>query len=358
MSSLSLKDIDMVTLDGTNWSQWYQKIRGLSRLGDCWDVVKGEDILDASGTVTGQDLTPRPTNDATDTANYITDANERIKAQNAWKKKNGAGLALLQLNTTPAIYNTIKDLPTASAAFKALETKYSKAGGAMTYLQLVNMMKSSMTDSQDITPQIQTFQENYEKITSNGYSKLLEDLAMFMLASALPNLFQPTARQYLDNIDDIQKIKLSDLTARVTEEEARSKARDLNNSSHASTSKISTTKPFNKKCDKCGKTNHTTKQHWPDGKPPSNNKQKAKPKGKGKGKGKTKEKKNGKSRDATVNGLNIIEVPSMSINSNESISVSCYIEGELTDWMMDTGCSQHVTPFKQDFAYYWKFPKP
>ena len=125
-----------------------------------------------------------------------------------------------------------------------------------------------------------------------------------------------------------------------------------------STSKISTTKPFNRTCDKCGKTNHTTKQHWPDGKPPSNNKQKAKPKGKGKGKGKAKEKKNGKSKEATVNGLNIIEVPSMLINSNESISVSCYIEGELTDWMMDTGCSQHVTPFKEDFVYYWKFLKP
>ena len=188
-------------------------------MGDCWDVVKGEDILDASGTVTGQDLTPRPTNDATDTANYIADANERIKAQNAWKKKNGAGLALLQLNTPPAIYNTIKDLPMASAAFKALETKYSKAGGAMTYLQLVNMMKSSMTDSQEITPQIQMFQENYKKITSNGYSQLSEDLATFMLASVLPDLFQPTAREYLDNIDDIKKIKLSDLTACVTEEE-------------------------------------------------------------------------------------------------------------------------------------------
>ena len=82
------------------------------------------------------------------------------------------------------------------------------------------MMKSSMTDSQEITPQIQTFQENYEKITSNGYSQLSEDLATFMLASALPDLFQPTARQYLDNIDDIKKIKLSDLTAHVMEEEA------------------------------------------------------------------------------------------------------------------------------------------
>ena len=76
----------------------------------------------------------------------------------------------------------------------------------MTYLQLINMMKLLMTDSQDITPQIQMFQENYDKITSNGYSKLLEDLATFMLASALPHLFQPTARQYLDNLDDIKKI--------------------------------------------------------------------------------------------------------------------------------------------------------
>jgi len=71
-----------------------------------------------------------------------------------------------------------------------------------------------------------------------------------------------------------------------------------------------------------------------------------------------KEKKNGKSKEATVNGLNIIEVPSMSINSNESISVSCYIEGEKSDWMMDTGCSQHITPHKEDYMYYWKFPKP
>ena len=156
MPSLSLKDIDMVTLDRTNWSQWYQKIQGLSRLSNCWDVVKGEDILDSTGAVTGQDLTPRPTDD-TSHGNYIKDANKHIKATNAWKKKNGAGLALLQLNTTPTIYNTIKDLPMASAAFKALETKYSKAGGAMTYLQLVNMMKLLMTDSQDITPQIQMF---------------------------------------------------------------------------------------------------------------------------------------------------------------------------------------------------------
>ena len=95
----------------------YQKIRGLSQLGDCWDVVKGEDILDLSGNVIGHDLTLKPTDDATDTVNYISDANEHIKAKNAWKKKNGAGLALLQLNTTPAIYNLIKDLPTAELAF-------------------------------------------------------------------------------------------------------------------------------------------------------------------------------------------------------------------------------------------------
>jgi len=60
-------------------------------------------------------------------ANYIKDANECIKPQMC-KKKNGAGLALLQ--PIPLRYlQTIKDLPTASAAFRVLETKYLKQGG-------------------------------------------------------------------------------------------------------------------------------------------------------------------------------------------------------------------------------------
>jgi len=92
-------------------------------------------------------------------------------------------------------------------------------------------------------------------------------------------------------------------------------------------------------------------------KPPSNNKQKVKPKGKGKGKGKTKEKKNRKSKEATINGLTILSHQCWSIAMNLSLFHATSRE-ILTDWWMDTGCSQHVTSHKEDYAYYWKFPKP
>ena len=75
-----------------------------------------------------------------------------------------------------------------------------KAGGASTYLQLVNMVKIQFTNSTDLLSQIQQFQDNYNRITSNGHSRLSEDLATIMFCSSLPTSYELTTQQYLDNI--------------------------------------------------------------------------------------------------------------------------------------------------------------
>jgi len=59
------------------------------------------------------------------------------------------------------------------------------------------MMKLLMTDSQDNTPQIQMFQENTKK-SLQWLLSIIRRLGYVMLASALPDLFQPTAHQYLE----------------------------------------------------------------------------------------------------------------------------------------------------------------
>ena len=56
--------------------------------------------------------------------------------------------------------------------YDALETAYGQAGGALTYLHLVNLVKIQFTDSMDLLLQIQQFQDNYNQITLNGHSKL------------------------------------------------------------------------------------------------------------------------------------------------------------------------------------------
>ena len=73
----------------------------------------------------------------------------------------------------------------------------------------------------DLLPQIQNFQDNYNLITSNGHSKLSEDLATFLFCSSLPDSYESTAWQYLDNITAIANYKLADIIARVLQEENR-----------------------------------------------------------------------------------------------------------------------------------------
>ena len=82
-------------------------------------------------------------------------------------------------------------------------------------------MKIQITDGTDLLPQIQTFQDNYNLIMSNGHSKLSEDLAMFLFCSSLPDSYELTAQQYLDNITAIANYELADIIARVLQEENR-----------------------------------------------------------------------------------------------------------------------------------------
>ena len=96
-----------------------------------------------------------------------------------------------------------------------LENHFRKAGGATTYLQLVNMVKTQFIDLMDLLPQIQEFQENYTWIMLNGHSKLSKGLAMFMFCSSLPESYKPITWQYLDNITSIANYKLMDIIATV-----------------------------------------------------------------------------------------------------------------------------------------------
>src|SRR5882762_10717957 len=173
--------------------------------------MKGENNVDANGDIIPNDfdLLPMP-HGTTGQASYIADADKLREAIENWKKKNSQALSLLQLYTTSTIWATIKDKARSDKAFTALETKYSKAGGAQTFLQLINVVHMSITDSKDLIPQIQTFQDNYDKINLNGFSKLSEDLAVYLLTSALPTPYKTTARHYINSINDPTRLLLVD----------------------------------------------------------------------------------------------------------------------------------------------------
>ena len=121
-------------------------------------------------------------------------------AKTVWNKKNTQVLGLMQATVSPVIWQDYNHHGVAQDLFDALEAAFGKVGEASTYLQLVNMVKIQFTNSTDLLSQIQQFQDNYNHIMLNGYSRLSEDLVTFMFCSSPSESYEQTARQYFDNI--------------------------------------------------------------------------------------------------------------------------------------------------------------
>ena len=217
---MDLKKLNIPTLEGPNWGEYAPKIQAAFQIFDCWDVVKGE-ILTPTPNPTynllAKPIAPPANASAADHTTYQT-------AKAVWAKKNTQALGLIQTTVASVIWQKYETQGVAKNIYDALETTYRQAGGALTYLQLVNLVKIQFTDSMDLLSQIQQFQDNYNWITLNGHSRLSKDLATFMFCSSLPDSYKSTARQYLNNITAIANYKLLDIIARVLQEESRRKA--------------------------------------------------------------------------------------------------------------------------------------
>ena len=216
-------DITKVTadiLDGPNWRTWAVQIQAAARVLNCWSVIKGERIMGT--TPPTYDLLAKPMQGTG--PRQISDAALFAKALFEWNKMNLTALGLIQGKLNPALWPDYVDVGDAATFWTHLETKYGKAGGAKTYLQFAGMIKTTFSNSAELLSQIQKFQENYQHVLSNGHSNITEDLVVFMFCSALPNSYQDTTRQYLDNIDDNTKYKLQLIIDWVIQEESRRKA--------------------------------------------------------------------------------------------------------------------------------------
>ena len=61
--------------------------------------------------------------------------------------------------------------------------------------------------------------------------------------------------------------------------------------------------------------------------------------------------------DGRINVLKIVDVPEFNFSS-ESINFSCYVQKEMSEWLMDSGCSKHVTSHIANYIEYMPFNSP
>ena len=142
-------------LDGPNWGQFSIHLQAAARILDCWDTIQGE-VLGINPQIFDFHVKPIHLGaqaSAMDIAAYNT-------AKTVWNKKNAQALGFMQATVSPLIWQDFIQYGVAKDMWDALETQFRKAGGATTYLQLVNMVKIQFTDSTDLLPQIHQFQDN------------------------------------------------------------------------------------------------------------------------------------------------------------------------------------------------------
>ena len=122
-------------------------------------------------------------------------------------------------------------------------------------------------------------------------------------------------------------------------------------------------KNYGQKCAKCGKTNHSTQNHWLGGRnlnkssnaqkmPQKSSKEKQKSK-KAKDKGKSKA-----MASMSANVLDMGEIPELSIITMNNINFSCYDQSETVEWFLDSGSTEHITPLKSGFMQCREFAQP
>ena len=196
---MDIKKLNIPTLDGPNWGTYSTHLQASAQILGFWELIKGE-AVPGSNPVT-YDLLQKPTTSASGTSH--PDLKDYTVAKVEWNKQNVDVLGLLQATTLPVIWQDYLLDSEAHIIWTKLETKFGKVGGAVTYLQLVNMVNIQFTDFMDLLHQIQEFQDGYSKITSNSHSRHSEDLTMFMFCSHLSESYEATSHQYLDNITNI-----------------------------------------------------------------------------------------------------------------------------------------------------------
>ena len=165
--------------------------------------------------------------------------------------------------------------------------------------------------------------------------ELKEQLVALTIVNALPKSYQLLSSTILATMD-LMTLKPATVWPKIVKEEQQRLANKV------SISRVSKALQLGMKCEKCGRNNHTTKQHWD--KKPSGSAQpqfqaggsgggQTQEQAQGEGGRKKKQAKKAKKQSntaavATVNTLEIVSIPDvLVVPSSESITVSLYAVG-------------------------------
>ena len=335
MSSNASKHLtSLEKLDGTNWEDWAYSVRSTFRLTHILRIAEGKEARPKPASLTAP-----------------TEAEKR--AIDDWDRRNDEGLGLIQLTVKPAVRQTIKENETLAENWKRLEATYGTRTGLNLWVDITKYITTSFSPELPLMQQIDEMSELRSRIET-AEMPIADSLHAMLLLHALPSTYEIVQQTILASVSDYKTITSANMRSRILSEELRQ-------GTTAAISAIRTGKKASNTCNFCGAPGHWERECRR--KKRGLSKEEAQSERKKWGANNMKEKETAKEPPSV--SATIQEVPNTPSSSTTDVSVASasieslifYIARE-AKWMLDSGCSDHITHDISDFSKYQRLPIP
>jgi hypothetical protein len=315
---MSLNEWKISPLQGqTDYRKWSLDVKATAQLGGFWKAVLGMNST-TSTEASEIDKIEQREQKAVGLITRTVAENLKVELDEYRVPDSSSGTIVLKE-------------PTAQQLWEYLKTKFEKKDGVSALLDLKLLTETKLVDDGQLEAQLNNLQVIRSRCAMNDIR--LEDwqYAAFILIK-LPETYQHIADALLAK-GSTKDLKPEDVRAKILETEIRRKA-DADPAAHSLSAKPAAGKPKKpppgQECFKCGKTGHWARRC----RAKSKNKPNAGPSDVQKGK-------------QVDSSLNVVENTDAESNS----PLFCYF-GAPESWLMDSGATDHMSPFGSDFKNY------
>jgi len=227
-----------------------------------------------------------------------------------------------------------------------LKEHFERKDGINAVIDLGNYTRLTLLDSEPMESQLAKHATQCARLAINGYPFDDHIVASFILL-ALPPSFESIKTHFLDGLEDPKTLNLNTVTARIIECDQR--VRSEQSSANAITGPP---KAGNKKKGKAkfkGKPKNKDKKEKPPGACWHCGKE-------GHWNSECKQKKKKPDQPGGSSSLHVVASEESTHSDAEITTLCCYLPS-CEDWLMDSGATEHLTPYQTDFKSYEAHPE-
>lgn len=296
---------------------------------------------------------------------WLQPADTGFGNQQEWNAADNSVNFILLQTTDPSLHHLLADSADSSAKhWRTLKANYGSESTLASFIKFKQYFSAVHDESKPLSEHLEKHGQLWKDIQDSGILANPELLHIFGLFTSLPESFNNVIEPILA-VTKPADLKFDDLRSRLIVEEIRRTSGNTNVSairngnSSSSSSKPSGNGKGNKKkkkgkCNFCGYLGHHEAE--------CNKKKKAaeeaqKHTGNGNGQGQGGGKGSGNSSSNTGSASVHVVTAEESTSEAASVAASFYAQGS-APWMLDSGCTRHMTNNLNDFTEYTPFKSP